>query len=436
MVTNKMMSVAERSFLTVASLTFCLTSDRVLAREMPSQLNQIPNFHDPLLPTNFKPHNVFGSRLPNDFDNQQLADRFHHSPVEIEANASLSVESKIADRSTTPVNRALSPQIDVSHNPDLANIISYSRLSTAIDRAQARLAPNPRHQELRPKKLTKSAKISTIARSAPQALFAQATPNSLPPAEIDDLVRQISNSLTPNTQDRRVAPAISYVTPIGYGGYFGNVGLGVAYQSSTALGNKDDANFGATVSLGDPSKYVGVDLSLAVNSVSNETNRGGGGSFGSNTLSLQVSRLISDDLSIGIGAENLLAFNPSERNISTTLSYYFVTTKIIPLNSDSSRPFSTLYASLGLGNGRFLPAGKVTVKGEPGVNVFGSAAIKVIDGVNGIVEWSGQDVDVAVSIVPFRNIPLAITPAIVDLMGTSQNRGARFNISAGYSFKF
>jgi hypothetical protein len=226
------------------------------------------------------------------------------------------------------------------------------------------------------------------------------------------------------------------VTPIGFGGYYGNVGLGAAYQSSTSLGNKDDANFGATVSLGDPRKYVGLDLTLAVNSITNDPTRGNGGTLGSNTLSAQVSRQLGDDLSIGLGAENLLAFRPSERNISTTLSYYFVATKVFPLNNDSSKPFSTLYTSVGVGNGRFLPAGKVTIKGEPGLNLFGSMAIKAIDGVNGIVEWSGQDIDLAVSVVPFRNIPLAITPAVVDLIGTSQNRGARFNISVGYSFKF
>jgi hypothetical protein len=143
---------------------------------------------------------------------------------------------------------------------------------------------------------------------------------------------------------------------------------------------------------------------------------------------------LSCDWSVGIGAENLVSFDA--RNISTTKSYYAITTKVFPLDRDRRKPFSTLYTSIGLGNGRCLPAGKVTVRGESGVNVFGSVAVQAIEGVNGIVEWSGQDLDSAVSVVPFRNIPLAITPAVVDPIGTSQNKGARFNISVGYSFNF
>jgi hypothetical protein len=423
MVANKiMMSVTQRSFLTVASLTLCLTTERVVAREFPSPLGHFPPVREPLLDANFHPQTPLAVRFPVDSQTQLFSPVGSGSIDRVDPSASLPDSQRVpSSESISAPNRALAQQLDVGHNHDLANLTSFAKLSTAIDSAATVIVAPHRHQRSLPKQPT-----------PPAPLVAQATS----PAEIDDLVRQVRTSLTPTSQTRRVAPAISFVNPIGFGGYFGNVGLGVAYQSSTALGNKDDGNFGATVSLGDPRKFVGVDMTVVVNSISNDRNRGGGGTLGSNTLSLQLSRELADDLSIGIGAENLLAFNPSERNISTTLSYYFVATKVFPLNRDRSKPFSTLYTSLGLGNGRFLPAGKVTVRGEPGVNVFGSAAIQVIDGVNGIVEWTGQDVNLAVSIVPFRNIPLAITPAMVDLIGTSQNRGARFNISAGYSFQF
>ena len=295
MVANKMMSVTQRSFLTVASLTLCLTTERVVAREFPSQLGHLPPMREPLLDANSNPQTQLFSPVG------------YESIGDVDATASLPDSQRVpsAELISAP-NRVLAQQLDVGHNPDLANITSFAKLSTAIDSATTAIVVPHRRQRALPKKST-----------SPAPLVAQATS----PAEIDDLVRQVRTSLTPTPQTRRVAPAISFVTPIGFGGYFGNVGLGVAYQSSTALGNKDDANFGATVSLGDPSKFVGVDLTAVVNSVSNERNRGGGGFLGSNTLSLQLSREISDDFSIGIGAENLLAFNPSERNISTTLSY-------------------------------------------------------------------------------------------------------------------
>ncbi len=395
------MSVAERSFLTVASFTLCPIGDRVLAEEFRSPGSNPLTSLAPLVNPQVNAQNLLTSQP-------------HLAAVEDDAK----VPQADASRLNLPSHQTLQ-QLNIIENSDLANLLDRSSLSTTIDRA----APMTGQQ--------------TSPAQAHEPPLAQSLPGSANPPEIDDLVNQIRNSLSPDPQrSSRVAPAISFVTPIGFGGYFGNVGLGVSYQSSTALGNKDDANFGATVSLGNPSQFVGVDLTLAVNSISNSLDRGKGGTLGSDTLSLQVSRLVADDLSIGVGAENLIAFNPSERNISTSLSYYFVGTKIFPLNRDATKPFSTLYTSIGVGNGRFLPAGRVTVQGESGVNVFGSAAVKVIDGINGIVEWSGQDVDLAVSLVPFRNIPLAITPAVVDLIGTNQNRGARFNISLGYSLKF
>ncbi len=413
MAAKRIISVAETSFLAVASVTAWMGSDRVVAGEIFS-----PSRDTAGLPQLFGTAKVKSTAfLTPQSPNVAVADdtfspSHSESPLNLPANGSISGQ-----------------QIDIFYNPDLTNIVNSLSLSDLPSRATVPL--DRERSELKKIATAQDFQQVAIATDVAQTVV----PKTIPPSpEIDELVQQVRTSLSPTATGTKYTPAISFVTPIGYGGYFGNVGLGVAYQSSTALGNKDDGNFGATVSLGDPSKFVGVDVTFTVNSISNDQFRGGGGNFGSNTLTLQLSRLISDDWSFGIGAENLVSFDA--RNISTTKSYYAVTTKIFPLNRDRSRPFSTLYTSVGLGNGRFLPAGKVTVRGESGVNVFGSLALQAIEGVNGIVEWSGQDLDLAISVVPFRNIPLAITPAFVDLIGTSQNRGARFNLSVGYSFNF
>lgn len=428
MAAKKIISAAETSLLAVASFTACLGADRVVAREI---------FSPSSYPSNLQ--RLSGVKLKSTFFLAPPATVAFTEPLgdrPLPSAISEDLFAPLPDRSTTAIPLNLSVdrsifagQINIFYNDDLANIVNNLSLSAPLP--QATVPSVITRSE--PQKLSKIAKFQRLATAADIAQTA--VPKTVPPSpEIEELVEQVRTSLSPTVSVPQYTPAISFVTPIGYGGYFGNVGLGVAYQSSTALGNKDDGNFGATVSLGDPSKFVGVDLTFTVNSISDNPNRGNGGNFGSNTLTLQLSRLISDDWSFGIGAENLVSFDA--RNISTTKSYYAVTTKVFQLDRDRRKPFSTLYTSIGLGNGRFLPAGKVTVQGESGVNVFGSVAIQAIEGVNGIVEWSGQDLNLAVSVVPFRNIPLAITPAVVDLIGTSQNRGARFNISVGYSFNF
>ena len=161
---------------------------------------------------------------------------------------------------------------------------------------------------------------------------------------------------------------------------------------------------------------------------------GGSNNFGDGTLSLQISRLLTDDWSLGLGTENFARF--SGRNGSNTNNYYLVTTKIFMLDEDISKPFSVIYTSLGLGTGRFLPVENFDIYGGNGVNVFGSVAVQLIEGVNGIVEWSGQDLDLGLSFAPFANFPLIITPAVVDITGNGGNGGARFIISGSIGIFF
>ena len=432
MATKKMISVVEKSFLTVASLTVFLSTDRVVAKEICSIGNYSQASHYPLDVIKVNSVDFLESKSTVYFTGER-SERFNLPLAGIGQSTPLPVPQTIKSKLKSRSERSISPQLSILYNPDLTNLVNRSSLSGSLAQTNLKI-PGAKidGQQLIPK----SSKTKYLKQLSTSPNIAQTSvPKTVPPApEVEELVRQINTSLSPTASSTRYTPAISFVTPIGFGGYFGNVGIGAAYQSSTALGNKDDGNFGATVSLGNPSKFVGIDLTFTVNSISNDANRGGGGNLGSNTLTLQLSRLLADDWSIGVGAENLISFD--SRNISTTKSYYFATTKIFPLNRDRNKLFSTLYTSIGVGNGRFLPAGKVTVQGEPGVNVFGSAAVQVIDGINGIVEWSGQDLDLAISVIPFKNIPLAITPAVVDLVGTSQNRGARFNISVGYAFNF
>ena len=61
--------------------------------------------------------------------------------------------------------------------------------------------------------------------------------------------------------------------------------------------------------------------------------------------------------------------------------------------------------------------------------------MKVVQPINTIIEWSGQDLGLGLSITPFKKIPLVITPAITDITGRAGD-GSRFILGVGYSFSF
>lgn len=66
---------------------------------------------------------------------------------------------------------------------------------------------------------------------------------------------------------------------------------------------------------------------------------------------------------------------------------------------------------------------------------FGSLAVKVIQPIGFVAEWSGQDLTIGVPLVPFRKFPLVIVPSITDVTGSAGD-GTRFVLGLGYSFSF
>ena len=250
----------------------------------------------------------------------------------------------------------------------------------------------------------------------------------------EDIIQSIRNALVIQTfTGRTVTPGITVATPVGFGGFYGNVAIGGAYQAGYGgVNNNDDANIATTISLGNPKEFVSFDLTWNIYGLSDTY--GSQNNFGASYLSLQLSRLLANDWSVGLGGEGIIRFEG--RDASNASSYYLVTSKVFVLNEDTTKPFSVLYTSMGLGTGRFLPVENFDQYGGTGVNVFGSTAIQVIEGVNAIVEWSGQDLNAGISIAPFPNFPLIITPAVVELTNNTGNGGGRFVISASLGLFF
>jgi len=140
--------------------------------------------------------------------------------------------------------------------------------------------------------------------------------------------------------------------------------------------------------------------------------------------------LLSNDLAIAVGVENAVTWGVTDGGSSV----YGVASKIFQLRQNPADPFSRLTVSLGVGGGRFRSEDDIE-DGNGTVNVFGSAGLQVADRVSLIGEWTGQDLNLGVSFVPFRGLPLVITPAVADVTGNAGD-GARFILGVGYAISF
>ena len=220
-----------------------------------------------------------------------------------------------------------------------------------------------------------------------------------------------------------VAPSASISTPIGFGANFKQIFGGFGFQSRTRFTNQADGGLALGVGLGEPQKIVGLDVTLAILSLFGDN--AGRGSF-----SFKIHRSLPEGFAVALGFENAIRWGGTDAGSSI----YGVVSKFFQFTETTKEPFSQLTLSLGVGGGRFRSEGAI----EDGVNslgVFASAGLRIVEPVSAIVEWSGQDLNAGISLIPFPKVPLTINLAGADLTGNAGD-GARFVMSIGYNYFF
>lgn len=249
--------------------------------------------------------------------------------------------------------------------------------------------------------------------------------SSLPPAsEVEELQRQLRRLQEEKIETKwRTSPALSIVIPTAFGADNNTGFISATYQSRTRFANQDDGGLGIGIGFGDAQKSVGVELSYAIASF------GSNRDFGSGGFNLKIHRRFPNDWAVAVGGNGLLNIGDDH---DFENSFYGVVSKIIRTRDDINQPFSRIALTAGVGNGQFRTENAVD-KDRGNINIFGNIALRVAEPVSLIVEWSGQDLGVGVSIAPFKNIPLVITPALRDITGAGD--GTRFVLGMGLAFK-
>lgn len=223
------------------------------------------------------------------------------------------------------------------------------------------------------------------------------------------------------------SPGMSSNVPTAWGASFGDVGIGVSFQSRTRFTQQSDGGIGVVFGLGDPYNAVGFDVGVGIS----EMGLNGTGSFGNGgSFVFKLHRVLPEDFRIAVAVENALHWGGND----TDTSVFGVVSKTIRLKESKFDPFSRLYLTVGVGSGRFRTEDQV-FNNTGSVGVFGSVAVRVIDQMNVFTEWTGQDLDVGLSIAPFPDIPIVITPAAFDVTGSAGD-GTRFVLGLSYGFHF
>ncbi len=251
------------------------------------------------------------------------------------------------------------------------------------------------------------------------------TPTTQTPEQIAALRKQrlLPLAAVAKIEPRTLGGSSSIGTPTAFGADRFQAYIGGSYQNRTRFSNKDDGGIAFGIGLGDARKLIGLEVTFASYSTFRE------GFFTNSGLSFKAHRLITNDLAIAVGVDNLVTFGSPDGGSDV----YGVVSKVFPFKKGDYRRSVT--ASIGVGGGRFRSLSDINRRGDDSVNVFGSVGVRVAEPLSLIGEWTGQNLNLGASIQPFHNIPLIITPAVADITDNAGD-GARFVLGVGYGFKF
>ncbi|AFY83088.1 hypothetical protein [Oscillatoria acuminata] len=344
--------------------------------------------------------------------------RIEISPV---AQSDRGQEFALPQNSPPPVNSvAIATESIPIHVPQVVQESDSARLGSARDLLP--IDSGESHNLAQEIALVQSPGSSTPGRSANPTPFYRPDPQGI--QLIQEQVQQLQESaeIQPSIQ---ASPALSIFNPTGYGADRNTGYISATYQSRTRFVDNSDGAVAIGFGFGDSRDLLGVELSYTVASVFGNNRDIGTGGF-----NLKVHRQFANDWAIAAGWNGFLFLGEDD---GFENSLYGTVTKIIHTQESLSSPLSRIAITAGVGNGQFQSEDSLE-DDRNGINVFGSMAVRVIEPVSVIAEWTGQDLAVGVSIAPFKNIPFVITPAVRDLAGAGD--GARFVLGAGLGWRF
>lgn len=221
----------------------------------------------------------------------------------------------------------------------------------------------------------------------------------------------------------RAQPGVASSSPLGFGASRNDAFAGVGYQNRIPNGADADGAVSVGVGLLSPDEIVG--LEFVVTSLS--TVRSG---FGSRMVGgLKAHKRLANGVGIGLGMEG---FRLAGDEFDTKDSYYVVATQVRSLREAAT--FNQLTINGGLGTGRFQSASSFA-SGKSSIGVFASAGLRVNEYANAILDFTGAQLNAALSFTPSAKYPIVITPALNDLTGAAGDAG-RLSIGAGLSWKY
>lgn len=222
----------------------------------------------------------------------------------------------------------------------------------------------------------------------------------------------------------RAQPGNSVGSESAWGAGWGDFFAGVGYQERGRFSSHPDGTASFGFGLGNPRRDLG--LEVGVNSAS--TFHQGPGKNGS--VSLKLHRVLPGAYGLAVGVENAASWGGTDGGSST----YGVLSHTHQIRDDPSLFLGSVAWNVGVGNSRFLSQQDLVAGKTGGVNAFGSLGVRMASRASLIADWTGQDLDAGLSLVPFHRSPMILSLGVADLTRRAGD-GPRFIVGLGAGFR-
>lgn len=216
-------------------------------------------------------------------------------------------------------------------------------------------------------------------------------------------------------------PGASFGSPMGFGASLGDVYVGIGGAETTTPAASEDVDGSMVVGfgLGDAKNSIGADINVGIISLTD--------SFGDDlNINFKLHTQLAGGWGLAAGVENLGRKGLAENLPS---SHYMVVTKATALRPSMPSSPLTLVTNIGIGDNRFDDFG------GDGMNVFGSVGLNFTRRIGGIIDWTGRQLNVGASFVPFQAVPLSLTVGATNVTEEGGNDMA-FGGSLGFAFNY
>ncbi len=216
------------------------------------------------------------------------------------------------------------------------------------------------------------------------------------------------------------SPAVAFGSPIAFGPGYTEFFAGIGGQTLPD-GAPDDYDGAASVGfgIGDPFRWIGLEVSSTIISLQDDFGHDG-------NFNLKLHHALPWRSAIAIGVENTGRWGDAK---ATESSNYLALTKAFEVAPPSSGVPLTLSLNAGVGDNRFAKPG------DSGIGGFGSVAFTFARRISIVGDYTGRDLNVGASLVPFKRVALVITAGMINL-GERYGAETEFAGGIGYTHRF